>query len=109
MIDTLGYHIGGMWRIIVHHWLTAVLVLLLAYFGFHAVHGDRGLYAWLDYNRALEIKRQELSELEARRAQLENRVDAMQPNRVDPDLLEEELLKRGYVKDDEVVILAPSE
>jgi len=83
------------------------LILVLVYFGYHSIHGQRGLFAWLDVNRELEARRAELAELEARRQRLERRVEALEGDGADPDLLEEELKKLGFVKEDEVVVLAP--
>jgi cell division protein FtsB len=79
----------------------------LAYFGWHAVHGQRGLLAWVDLSRELEQGRAELAELRAERLAIERRVDGLRPDAIEPDLLEEELRKLGYVGERELIILTP--
>ncbi|MCB9943189.1 MAG: septum formation initiator family protein [Geminicoccaceae bacterium] len=91
------------------HSATAVLVLVLAYFGYHAIHGERGLLAWIDQSRLVEIRRHELAGLEARRDDLQRRVGGLKENHVSPDLLEEELKKLGYVGHNEAIILVPEQ
>ena len=88
-------------------WLAFVVTAILAYFGYHAIHGQRGILAWVDKSRELEHAKQKLAELDAERAGLERRVAGLQPDRLDPDLLEEELRKLGYVRPDEVILLPP--
>jgi cell division protein FtsB len=80
---------------------------MLAYFAWHAMHGQRGLLAWVDLNREIEASRAELGRLQSEREALERRVDGLRRDALDPDLLEEELRKLGYVAEGEVVILAP--
>lgn len=81
-----------------------VACLTTAYFGYHAMHGDRGLYAWMDTSRLIEERRAELAELRDRRAALERRVDALKPEHSQADLLSEELLKLGFVWPSDVII-----
>ena len=86
-------------------WLAVVVTAILAYFGYHALHGQRGFLAWVDKSRDLEAARQELARLRTERASLEHDVEAFQSDKIDRDLLEEELRKLGYVKPNEVIIL----
>ena len=86
-------------------WLLLLSGLMLVYFGYHAVHGNRGLLAWLDVSRALEAGRAELAAITAQNAELQAGVDALRPDRADPDLLDEELRRLGYVGEREIVIL----
>jgi cell division protein FtsB len=83
------------------------VIVALAYFAWHAVHGQRGLLAWVDLSRELEQRRAELAELRAERVAIERRVDGLRPDAIDPDLLEEELRKLGYVGERELIILTP--
>lgn len=83
------------------------MIVALAYFAWHAVHGQRGLLAWVDLSRELEQRRAELAELRAERVAIERRVDGLRPDAIDPDLLEEELRKLGYVGERELIILTP--
>ena len=90
-------------------WPLFLACAVLAYFGYHAVHGDRGLLAWLDRNREIEAARLELAQLEAERDQLQHRIDGLQEGHLDRDLLEEELRKLGYVRQNEVLVLTPED
>lgn len=63
--------------------------LVIVYFGYHAVQGDRGLLAWLSKSKEAEELRAEVEALKAERAALENRVARMRPESLDLDLLDE--------------------
>ncbi len=89
-------------------WPAVLATAVLAYFGYHALHGERGLLAWVDKSRDLEAARQELELVRAERAELDRDVRAFQEDRLDRDLLEEELRKLGYVYPNEVIILRPA-
>ncbi|MEZ5824154.1 MAG: septum formation initiator family protein [Geminicoccaceae bacterium] len=91
------------------HSASMALFLVMAYFGYHAIHGERGLLAWIDHSRLVEIRRHELAELQSHRDELQSRVDGLQENRISPDLLEEELKKLGYLRRNEAVILLPEQ
>lgn len=86
-------------------WVAIVVTAVLAYFGYHALHGRYGFLAWLDTSRDLEAARQELAGIQAERQRLQRDVQAFQRDSIDRDLLEEELRKLGYVKPNEVIIL----
>jgi cell division protein FtsB len=91
------------------NWVLVLSLLLLFYFGFHALHGQRGLLAWVDVNRELQEARAALDVAKAENARLSRLVEGLQPDRLDPDLLEEELRRLGYVSPGEVVILTPED
>jgi cell division protein FtsB len=90
-------------------WLAVGVTLILAYFGYHALHGSYGFLAWIDTSRDLEAARQELAKLSAERQRLEADVAAFQPDLLDRDLLEEQLRLLGYVRPNEVIILRRDE
>ena len=94
-------------RLARRHGLRVVLILLLTYFGYHAIHGERGFLAWRDHTQLVGAATAELASLVARREELERRVRAFEHDHISPDLLEEELKKLGYVRPDEVIVLAP--
>ena len=87
--------------------------LLVVYFGYHLIHGDRGLIAWWQVRGGIEAARAVVGELQAERAKLEHRVGLLRSESLDPDLLDERarhMLNLG--RDDEIVILpapAPSQ
>jgi cell division protein FtsB len=83
----------------------AIAVLLLLFFAGYVVLGSNGILAWGDYTRQLHHAKVELAQVAAHRAELKNRVDLLNPRRVDPDL-SDELIRRqlGVIHNDEVVV-----
>jgi len=96
------------WRRLRRAGPPAVFIALMAYFLYHAVQGEHGLLAL----KALDARADQLAPraaaLRAERRALEARVALMQPDNIDPDLLDEEVRRRlGYVRPGEIVILDP--
>lgn len=83
----------------------AIALLLLLFFAGYVVLGSNGILAWGDYTRQLRVAQAELRKTQEARAELKNRVEALDPRRVDPDLADE-LIRRqlGVVHHDEVVV-----
>jgi cell division protein FtsB len=83
----------------------AIAILLLLFFAGYVVLGSNGVLAWGDYSRQLQAAKVELHKTQDARAELKNRVEALDPRRVDPDLADE-LIRRqlGVVHHDEVVV-----
>lgn len=82
---------------------------MMAYFAYHALHGDRGFYAWimLKQERAQALVTAEA--VAGQRSQLEHRVNLLRSTHLDPDLLEEQaqaILNYG-MESDHVIFLAP--
>ncbi|GFZ77945.1 FtsB family cell division protein [Elstera cyanobacteriorum] len=78
----------------------------VAYFAYHAVHGDRGLLAYLQVQQ--EIRKAEITRdlIHAERETLEKRVALMRPDQLDPDLLEERArVLLNFGRKDEVQIM----
>ena len=80
-------------------------MLLLLTFAGYVVLGSNGVLAWGDYSRQLHGAKLELKKTQQARAELRNRVDALNPRRVDPDLADE-LVRRqlGVIHHDEVIV-----
>ena len=103
--------IGHILRRRARHVLVPVLgALLVAYFGYHAIEGDRGLLAYLALTQ--ELKKAEISRdlIGADRQVLERRVALLRPEGVDPDMLDERA--RAVLNDigpNESVIFLPAE
>lgn len=91
-----------------HRWHLMGGILLLVYFAYHGLHGERGLYAWVDKARGLEAAKLKLAAIDGQTRDLSTQIEALQPDRVDRDLLEERLRRLGWVAPDEVLILAPA-
>ncbi len=85
-------------------------VCSIVYFGFHVVHGDRGLLTYLQLKQGIADTQPVLDETRAKRELLAKRVRLLHPNNLDLDMLEERariMLNYGYV--DDVVILYEGE
>jgi len=106
-VDAISYRIYRLKREVARHWLGILLVLTLAYFAYHSIHGDRGLFAWVDRGHELDAKRLELEDVRAQRQWLEERVKALGQDGIAIDLLEETLYELGFVHENEVIILDP--
>ena len=81
-------------------------VLVIAYFAFHVVQGDRGLLAYASLTK--QISQAEISETKVadERAIWENRVSLLRPDQLDRDMLEERArVMLNYGRFDEVTIL----
>src|SRR5215470_11533378 len=81
-------------------------ISLLTYFAYHAIQGERGLFAWMQLNQQLKQTRALADAVATQRSELENRVRRLSNASLDPDLLEERvrsMLNLG--REDEVVIL----
>ncbi len=68
---------------------TAALALLIFYFGFHALTGERGLLLSRQREATLEEKQAELKRLRAQRTDLEARARFLRDDSLSADLLEE--------------------
>ena len=80
------------------------LLVLLAIAGY-AIVGPTGILAWGDYSTQLEKQNQELAALKVKRDALKNRVELLDPNGADPDLIGELLRKEvNVVHPDEVIV-----
>ena len=81
-------------------------VAVVAYFGYHALEGERGLRSYFGFKHRIEAARMTLAGLDSERAALEVRVRALRPERLDLDMLEERAHQvLGLVHEDEVVVL----
>jgi len=86
---------------------TFALVALL-FVGGTAIAGPSGLLAWSENSSLLAERKVELAQLAARRDELRNRVDLLDPRHADPDLVGELLRKNlNVAHPDEIVIALP--
>lgn len=78
--------------------------LVVIYFTFHAINGDRGVLSMVALEKELAIARAELQDVSSERHALQNRVEKFRPNHIDPDLLDEQARKViGYARPNEEV------
>ena len=68
---------------------TAILALLIFYFGVNAVTGDRGLLSDSRREATLSARNHELARLQAERLDLERRAELLTDRRLSADLVEE--------------------
>ena len=62
---------------------------LAGYFVYHAIHGDRGIIAWLQLNQQLKVAQHELDQTTSERQAMEQRVALLSNSSLDLDMLEE--------------------
>src|SRR3546814_54722 len=62
---------------------------MVAYFAYHALHGDRGFYAWIMLKQERAPVMAAAAEVAAQRARLAHRAGLLRSADLDPDLLEE--------------------
>lgn len=68
---------------------TLALLLLIAYFAFHTVYGERGLLTYSRVIKELSDKQQQLEQLRLERLELEHKVNLLRSESLDLDLLDE--------------------
>ena len=85
-------------------------ISLLTYFSYHAIHGERGLFAWIQLNQQLKQTRALADAVAGQRAELENRVRRLSGGSLDTDLLDERVRSMlNLARGDEVVIMLPQQ
>jgi len=83
-------------------------LLMLSYFVYHTVEGDRGLLAWWHLNRDIRAAEATLAGQQAERAALERRAGLLRPDHLDPDMLDERARAMADLgHEDELVVLRP--
>ena len=85
--------------------VPALFLALSGYFGWHAMHGERGLMARDQRQMDIAAARSELGRAEAERDAMERRVTGLRGDRLDRDQLEERARSLlNMVGRDEVVV-----
>ncbi len=88
-----------------HLWLPLLTAGYLAYFGFHAFHGQYGIFASAGLAAESERLAAELATVRGEREALERQAARLRPQSVDLDLLDEfARQKLNLVRADEVVL-----
>jgi cell division protein FtsB len=88
--------------------VPAISALFLAYFGFHAYHGEFGIYSKYQFEtRATEL-RQRLETVRGQRMQLEHRVQLLHDGTLEKDMLDEQARRAlNLSQSDEITIMLP--
>ena len=79
--------------------------VIAGYFAFHAVLGDRGIFAYADLSEEVREAQLKLAEVQGRREALQSDVGRLQRESLDLNLLEERVRAvLNYVDDDDLLI-----
>jgi cell division protein FtsB len=96
---------GQMHRPPREHVKQGLALLLLVVLTVSAIAGPTGLLAWAENSDALEQRKARIAVLKAQRDALGNRVELLDPQGADPDLVSELVRKDlGVLHPDEIVI-----
>jgi len=80
---------------------------IFSYFAYHAVQGDRGIFAWLKLTQQVQEARGTLGSVSAEWEILERRTSLLRPDNLDPDMLSERARAvLGLAHPNDVVIYA---
>jgi cell division protein FtsB len=75
--------------------IPAICAAAVAYFGYYAIWGARGVLALADVQARLAVQQEQLATLKDDRAHLEHRIALLRDGSEDPDLIEE--IARGQL------------
>ena len=89
--------------------VPAVSALFLAYFGFHAYHGEFGINSKYQLEAQTVALQAQLDAVKARRIELERRVRLMHDGTLEKDMLDEQARKAlNLSQADEITIMLPT-
>ena len=83
-----------------------MVLSVMGYFIYHSIQGERGLLAWFKLQERFYTVESQLREVVFEREELEEKVQALRPESINRDLLDQKKRKKlGYTHPDDVVIL----
>ncbi|QIA23687.1 septum formation initiator family protein [Mesorhizobium sp. AA22] len=89
--------------------IPSLCVAFLAYFGFHAYHGEFGIYSKYRLEVEAVDLQSELDAVKARRVDLQRRVQLMHQGTLEKDMLDEQARKALNMSHaDEITIMLPA-
>ncbi len=87
---------------------TVLAASVVGYFGYHALHGERGFLAWRELKGDLVVAQTVEAEIAEQHARLDRRTALLRSDNLDRDLLEERArVLLGYGHPNDLVILRP--
>ena len=88
--------------------VPAISALFIAYFGFHAYHGEFGIYSKYAFEaRAAEL-RQRLDVVRGQRLEMQHRVQLLHDGTLEKDMLDEQARRAlNLSQSDEITIMLP--
>ena len=98
----------GQFRKYLRRSLRAILLAGVSlYLGYHVVQGEHGVIAWLKIAQQIEFTGIELKNLSNRHRELENRVQLLRSESLDPDLLDDRarVVLNYALKEDRIVFI----
>jgi cell division protein FtsB len=66
-----------------------IALLVMIYFGYHIVQGERGLISWMRLRQKITVSEGQLSVVQEEKETLQRRVNLLRPDSLDRDMLEE--------------------
>jgi cell division protein FtsB len=89
--------------------IPSLCAVFLAYFGFHAYHGEFGIYSKYRLQAQTNDLQGKLDDIKARRVGLERRVQLMHEGTLERDMLDEQARKAlNLSQADEITIMLPA-
>ena len=86
--------------------VPAVSALFLAYFGFHAYHGEFGIYSKYRYEAEAGELQAKLDKVQAERIEMERRVQLLHDGTLERDMLDEQARRAlNLSHSDEITIM----
>ena len=88
--------------------VPTITVAFLAYFGFHAFHGEFGIYNKHNLDAQAAALKVQLADIKAERQKLEQRVQLLHDGSIEKDMLDEQARRAlNLSREDEVTIYRP--
>ena len=86
--------------------LPFLSILVLAYFGYHGIWGNRGFFRLLEIREQIEQAKEVAAQTEQEKKNLQYKTNALKnPKAIDMDILEEEAVRvLGQTKSENLVI-----
>lgn len=66
-----------------------IALLLMIYFAYHIMQGERGLFSWMRLRQKITESEQHLSQIQSEKETLERQVYLLRPDSLDQDMLEQ--------------------
>ncbi len=86
--------------------ITCIGLIMVSYFAFHTLQGERGLLSYLRLSENLENAQAELGDLQQQAYRLEKRVTLLRTDSLDTDMLEERARAvLNYTRKNDIIIL----
>jgi cell division protein FtsB len=90
--------------------VPALCAAFLAYFGFHAYHGEFGIYSRYNLEAQTAELQTQLDAVRGRRTEMERRLQLLRDGTLEKDMLDEQVRRElNMSRADEITIMLPAE